>query len=572
MVLTLFAAKDSSKAKRILVTAAYSGITVDAPASDGKESEGKMPVLETDEGCIFSTNAIARYVARMRRDTGVYGRTFIDSGSIDGWIEFCQHELEVPLCVWVYPKLGIFEEVPAATKQAKEDVNKALSVLNKHLAANTYIVGHQVTLADITLACTLLDGFVHVMDSAFRNQYPDLMRWFNTCVAQPQFKKVLGDIVLLGDKAPAGGKGKASPKKGGKSPAKGGKSPAVAAAAPAGAAGGNDAALDKVKAEIAAKKAELKAGGMSGGQINKDPAVAALVKRMQDLKSGVAAPAAAAPSPKKGAKSPAKGGAAPAGGATYEADLEDAKAAIVAKKAELKAGGMSGGQINKDAGVKEMVAKMQDFKAKVDAGEKKPGGGKASPKKGGAAPAAPAAVDPKKLKKVEKEGGKKGSEIAGAADMGGLTFMNVSVDEPEGDCDLMAVTLANMDCDVDPLAEETKGGAGHVGKCLFSYNKDACRMLCNVPDELKEKVDAKKWMEAILKSAPKGSKTKVLSSSGQRATGEALGDGAKSLYPIKIRDELILGSLRYLQGVGVFPNCDDESSDEMIFGDDDFPS
>ena len=35
----------------------------------------------------------------MRRDTGVYGTTFIESGAIDGWVEFCQHELEVPLCV-----------------------------------------------------------------------------------------------------------------------------------------------------------------------------------------------------------------------------------------------------------------------------------------------------------------------------------------------------------------------------------------------------------------------------------------------------------------------------------------
>jgi len=36
----------------------------------------------------------------------------------------------------------------------------------------------------------------------------------------------------------------------------------------------------------------------------------------------------------------------------------------------------------------------------------------------------------KKLKKVIKEGGKRGVEIEGAADMGGLTFFCTSVDEP----------------------------------------------------------------------------------------------------------------------------------------------
>ena len=41
-------------------------------------------------------------------------------------------------------------------------------------------------------------------------------------------------------------------------------------------------------------------------------------------------------------------------------------------------------------------------------------------------PQAPkAGVDEKALKAIKKEGGKKGAEIAGAADMGGMEFMNV---------------------------------------------------------------------------------------------------------------------------------------------------
>ena len=47
-----------------------------------------------------------------------------------------------------------------------------------------------MTLADITIACTLLDGFTHVMDGAYRAQFANLLRWFETCVAQPQFQKV----------------------------------------------------------------------------------------------------------------------------------------------------------------------------------------------------------------------------------------------------------------------------------------------------------------------------------------------------------------------------------------------
>merc|ERR1719253_2261539 len=197
MVLKLYASNDS-KTKRILICATYNRVQIEAPPAGGG-SDGKMPVLETDEGCVFSTNAIARYVARMRRDTGMYGQTFIESGAIDGWVEFCTHELEVPMCVLVYPKLGKFEEVPAATAQAKVDVAKALTILNKHLEVNTYMVGHQVTLADITLLTTIVDGFVHVFDAAFRNQFPNLMRWFGTCVDQPEVTKIPGQVTCLGD-------------------------------------------------------------------------------------------------------------------------------------------------------------------------------------------------------------------------------------------------------------------------------------------------------------------------------------------------------------------------------------
>merc|ERR1712139_651927 len=44
------------------------------------------------------------------------------------------------------------------------------------------------------------------------------------------------------------------------------------------------AELEKLKNDIIARKKELKEGGMSGGQINKDEQVAAWVVRMNELK------------------------------------------------------------------------------------------------------------------------------------------------------------------------------------------------------------------------------------------------------------------------------------------------
>merc|ERR1719443_1553629 len=115
------------------------------------------------------------------------------------------------------------------------------------------------------------------------------------------------------------------------------------------------------------------------------------------------------------------------------------------------------------------------------------------------------APDEKELKAIKKEGGKKGSEIAGAADMGGMTFMNCSLDSMDlggmtiAEPDRMEVALTEMNRPVKEGEEEAKGGSGHVAKCLFSYGKDKTGILCYVPEEHQKTLTASKWCEMVVK-------------------------------------------------------------------------
>lgn len=43
-----------------------------------------------------------------------------------------------------------------ATEQAKEEVKRVLAFLNQHLNTRTFLVGERVSLADITVVCSLL--------------------------------------------------------------------------------------------------------------------------------------------------------------------------------------------------------------------------------------------------------------------------------------------------------------------------------------------------------------------------------------------------------------------------------
>merc|ERR1712196_303828 len=85
---------------------------------------------------------------------------------------------------------------PAVEAQAKADVKRAMGVLDKHLLHNTFMVGDQVTFADISIACAIFSGS-SALDASFTN----LLRWYGLITSQPEVVAILGEV-----KVPGGGK------------------------------------------------------------------------------------------------------------------------------------------------------------------------------------------------------------------------------------------------------------------------------------------------------------------------------------------------------------------------------
>eukprot|EP00636_Phaeomonas_parva_P008730 CAMPEP_0118886972 /NCGR_PEP_ID=MMETSP1163-20130328/24854_1 /TAXON_ID=124430 /ORGANISM="Phaeomonas parva, Strain CCMP2877" /LENGTH=440 /DNA_ID=CAMNT_0006825307 /DNA_START=26 /DNA_END=1348 /DNA_ORIENTATION=- len=214
------------RAFKILIAAEYNGTDIEIPdfkmGTDNvtpeflaKSPMGKVPLLETSQGCIFESNAIARYVAQLRRDTELMGTSFFEAGQVDSWIDWCTHELELPATMWFYPVLGYMPYNAMATEKARGDLAKALGVLEAYLLDKTYLVGEKVTLADIHVASALIYPFKLVCGPAYRNAFPCVMRWFNTCVNQPEFIAVCGTVVLAETELVAqGGSAAAAPASG----------------------------------------------------------------------------------------------------------------------------------------------------------------------------------------------------------------------------------------------------------------------------------------------------------------------------------------------------------------------
>mmetsp|Transcript_28942 Transcript_28942/g.48841 ORF Transcript_28942/g.48841 Transcript_28942/m.48841 type:complete len:448 (-) Transcript_28942:119-1462(-) len=215
--LTLYTDKGNFRAFKILIAAEYNNVNIAFTPDfkvgvDTKTAEfqklsptGKVPVLNTPQGALSESNAIARYIARYQRDSELYGSTFFESGQVDSWVDFCSHDLELPVSMWIYPVFGYMPYNAAVTAKAKADVSRALQVLDNHLSDKTYLVGHKITLADITVISTLVYPFKFVADADFRAPFPNVMRWFDTCVNQDNFKAVIGKVVLCTTELTSGG-------------------------------------------------------------------------------------------------------------------------------------------------------------------------------------------------------------------------------------------------------------------------------------------------------------------------------------------------------------------------------
>jgi elongation factor 1-gamma len=200
---TLHVPAGSFRAFKILVAAEYNGINIDIPEFDVAKATalsptGKAPVLQTpDGGVIFESHSIARYVSRMRRDTGLTGNgSIVEEAAVDSWCDFSANSIELPACVWWYPVAGYMPYQKAAHEKAKADLAKALTTLNNHLEGKKYLVNDKVTLADITIASALVYPFKLVCDEEYRKPFGNVLRWFNDCVSADEFKAVIGSVTL----------------------------------------------------------------------------------------------------------------------------------------------------------------------------------------------------------------------------------------------------------------------------------------------------------------------------------------------------------------------------------------
>jgi glutathione S-transferase len=147
-----------------------------------KNPNGRVPVLELDDGSYLAeSNAILWYLAR--------GTDFVPNRPLDQaktleWMFFEQYSHEPYIATsryWIH-YLGAREQYRDKLDEKREPGYAALGVMERHLAANPFLVGPRMTLADIALY-----AYTHVADEGDFDlqRFPAVRQWLDRVAAVP---------------------------------------------------------------------------------------------------------------------------------------------------------------------------------------------------------------------------------------------------------------------------------------------------------------------------------------------------------------------------------------------------
>ncbi|MEQ2247705.1 Bifunctional glutamate/proline--tRNA ligase [Ilyodon furcidens] len=143
-----------------LLAAEHVKNTVQVSVEEGKDNSLHISdLIQFNDG-----NSISRYLARVAPALGLYGANMMEQTEVDHWLEFSARRL----C-------------------DQPDLTMALGALDKALSLRTFLVGHALTLADLSVWAALKD------QSDWPSQgrsFPHVSRWFFFLNSQVPFSAV----------------------------------------------------------------------------------------------------------------------------------------------------------------------------------------------------------------------------------------------------------------------------------------------------------------------------------------------------------------------------------------------
>ncbi len=141
--------------ERLNIGGAFGGN--DQPDYLSKNPNGRIPTLEDGDAVIWESNAIVRYVAeKYGPETDWHPSSVEQRGQANMWMDWYLTTLHPPMTkiFWELIRTPEPERDKPGFDKAVEDASKFWTILDRHLASRSYVLGNTPSMGDIPVGCS----------------------------------------------------------------------------------------------------------------------------------------------------------------------------------------------------------------------------------------------------------------------------------------------------------------------------------------------------------------------------------------------------------------------------------
>ncbi|RDJ23101.1 glutathione S-transferase family protein [Bosea caraganae] len=150
----------------------------------------RLPVLELDDGtALAETIAICRYLESLHPEPALFGRDAKEQGQIEMWnrrVELGLFSSVMAVFRHSHPSMVELEhQVPEWADANRELIDDHLLLLDLQLAANPFLCGELMTVADITAGIAV--DFMRPSRIPLPEDFANIRRWHGELAARPSW-------------------------------------------------------------------------------------------------------------------------------------------------------------------------------------------------------------------------------------------------------------------------------------------------------------------------------------------------------------------------------------------------
>jgi glutathione S-transferase len=193
----------SPNVRRVRVTAAVLGIELEEKLLDFSKGEhknpeylalnpnGAVPTLVDGAFVLTESRAIMQYLASKKPESGLLPRDEASRADVTRWQFWDASHFSPQLGTLAFEKMikgmmGMGEPDAGKVQEALTNFRRFATVLNQRLEGKSYVVGNALTIADLTLASSLMYA---TQTEAPVAEFPNVRSWFSRITALDAWKK-----------------------------------------------------------------------------------------------------------------------------------------------------------------------------------------------------------------------------------------------------------------------------------------------------------------------------------------------------------------------------------------------